>query len=117
MKRLPYLLLLPLLVVLLFGNCGGGVSSFLSRMGPAGRARFQEIIEHRQALRDSARHQLKGQAKREALWRIEDNTDARLHELLPDEYDQRKLHHRRNKIERQLHNEQPELRLGQKMGQ
>ena len=104
MKRppLPYLLLLPLLAVLLFGNCGGGVSGLLSSMGHDRRVRFREIIARRQAQRFTARQQLKGPAKREALRGIEQRTDARLDSLLPVGIDQKKLLHRRSKIERQL---------------
>ena len=103
MKRppLPYLLL-PLLAVLLFGNCGGGVSGLLSSMGHDRRVRFREIIARRQALRLTARHQLKGPAKRVALRDIDQRTNARLDSLLPTAFGQKKLLNRRSKIERQL---------------
>ena len=104
MKRppLPYLLLLPLLAVLLLGNCGGGVRGVLSNLGQGGRTRFREIVARRRALRQTARQQLKGAAKQESLRRIEQQTDVRLDSLLPSAAGQRKLLHRRNKLERQL---------------
>ena len=104
MKRppLPYLLLLPLLAVLLFGSCGGGVRGFLTNMGSARRAQFATIVARRQADRQEARRRLRGEARREAYWRIEQATNARLDSLLPGTTEQRKLLHRRNKIERQL---------------
>jgi hypothetical protein len=104
MRRPPltYLLLLPLLAVLLFGNCGGGVRGFLTNMGSARRARFVAIEARRQADRETARLHLRGEARREAYWRIEQATNARLDSLLPGTTEQRKLRHRRNKIERQL---------------
>lgn len=104
MKRppLPYLLLLPLLAVLLFGNCGGGVRGVLSNLGQSGRTRFREIVARRRALRQTARKQLKGAAKQESLRRLEQQTDARLDSLLPSAAGQRKLLRRRGKLERQL---------------
>ncbi|WP_460502143.1 hypothetical protein, partial [Hymenobacter agri] len=48
------------------------------------------------------RRTLRGEARREAYWRIEQATNTRLDSLLPSARQQRKLHHRRNKIERQL---------------
>ncbi|MDQ2770567.1 MAG: hypothetical protein M3Y54_08715 [Bacteroidota bacterium] len=104
MKRppLPYLFLLPLLAVLLFGNCGSGVRGFLNNMGSGRRARFSAIIARRLADRHTARLRLRGEARREDYVRIEQATNARLDSLLPDAMDQRKLRNRRNKIERQL---------------
>ena len=104
MKRppLPYLLLLPLLAVLLFGSCGGGVRGFLTNMGSGRRTRFAAIVGRRQADHQAARQRLRGAARREEYWRIEQATNARLDSLLPGTAEQRKLLHRRNKIERQL---------------
>ena len=104
MQRPPlsYLLLLPLLAVLLFGNCGGGVQGFLTNMGSARRARFSASVARRQADRQAARLRLRGAARREAYRRIEQATNARLDSLLPGTTAQRKLLHRRSKIERQL---------------
>lgn len=110
---LPYLLLLSLLAVLLFGNCGGGVRGFLTNMGSARRARFVAIDAQRQARRDAARQHLRGEARREEYWRIEQATNARLDSLLPGTRQQRKLRHRRNKIERQLRQLPPEALLGE----
>ena len=104
MKRppFPYLLLLPLLAVLLFGNCGGGIRGFLTSMGSGRRARFVAIVAHRQFARQAARRRLRGDARREAYRGIEQATNARLDSLLPSTTEQRKLRNRRNKIERQL---------------
>ena len=99
---LPCLLLLPLLAVLLFGSCGGGVRGFLTNMGSGRRARFAAIAARRQADRQAAHQLLRGKARREAYWRIEQATTARLDTLLPGSAEQRKLRNRRNKIERQL---------------
>ena len=104
MKRPPLtaLLLLPLLAVLLFGNCNGGVRGFLTNMGSNRRDRFAAIVARRQADRQAAQQRLRGEARREAYWHIEQATNARLDSLLPGTTAQRKLLHRRNKIERQL---------------
>ena len=105
MKRppLPYLLLLPLLAVLVFGNCGGGVNGFLNRLNSNGRLqRLNEIREQRLRQRAAARQQLTGRARRRALRRIEENTSARIDSLLPLGYQREKFYKRRNKIERRM---------------
>ncbi|GAB3577087.1 hypothetical protein [Hymenobacter daeguensis] len=105
MKRPPlaYLLLLPLLAVLLFGNCGGGVNRFLYNLENRGRlAQFDSLVRQRQQLRGQARQQLRGQARRDALYSIEERTNAQLQPLLQGEWQRRKFENRRNKIERRL---------------
>ena len=104
MKRppLPYLLLLPLLAVLLFGNCGGGVRGFLYGLGNQRRHQLQALELRRQAERAAARQRLRGEARREEYWRIEQATNARADSLLTGAFEQKKFRNRRNKIERQL---------------
>ena len=80
-----------------------GCAVFLANMGSARRERLQNIVARQQAERRTARSQLRGRQRREAYWRIEQHTNARLDSLLTGTFDQRKLQHRRNKIERVLH--------------
>lgn len=103
MKRppLPYLLLLPLLAVLLFGNCNGGVRGLLNNSSQR-RDRIQAIVLREQAERAAARQHLRGRARQDEYWRIEQATKARLDSLLPGSFQQQKLRNRRNKIERQV---------------
>ena len=70
MKRrppLPYLLLLPVLAVLLFGNCGGEVRGVVNGMSRMHHDRFQDIFAQHQAQRALARQRLHGRARRVAL--------------------------------------------------
>ena len=65
MKRrptLPYLLLLPVLAVLLFGNCGGEVRGVVNGMSRMHHDRFQDIFAQHQAQRALARQRLHGRA-------------------------------------------------------
>ncbi len=101
----PYLLLLPLLVVLLFGNCGGGVRGLLNSTGSDGRARLRSIIEHERTQRAAARKTLRGRARRDAFERIELRTNAQLDSALSYGTGPQKLRHRRGKLERQLFRE------------
>ena len=97
---LPVLLLLPLLAILLFGNCGGGVHGFLG-YGPNDRsARLANIINRREADRQTARRTLRGHARRDAYRLIKQTTEARLDSFYP--YDRGKMDTRRRKTERQL---------------
>lgn len=98
------LLLLPLLAVLLFGNCGigRGVHGLLTDMSPTRRERFQAIVARRQAERATARRQLQGSARQDEYQRIEQATNARFDSLHPSRFEERKLLNRRNKLERQL---------------
>ena len=106
MKRPPlaYLLLLPLLAVLLFGNCGigRGVPGYLSDLGYQRRTRLKEIIVKQRAERAAAQQQLHGRTLRQANRRIERATKARTDSLLEDGYEKRKFRNRRAKVERQL---------------
>lgn len=106
MKRPPlaYLLLLPLLAVLLLGNCGigRGVPGYFDELGYQRRTRLKEIILRQRAERAAARQQLHGRALRQANRRIDRATQARADSLLYDGYEKRKFRNRRAKIERQL---------------
>ncbi|MCI1186734.1 hypothetical protein MON38_04840 [Hymenobacter sp. DH14] len=101
MKRPPLscLLLLPLLAVLLFGNCGGGVRGFLNKSRPENRERMRALVVLRLQQRAAARQQLRGRARQEAYWRIEQQIDARFDSLV---HGSKKFRNRRNKVERQL---------------
>ena len=101
MKRppLPYLLLLPLLAVLLFGNCGGGVYGML--VNNPNQQRMRALLVLRLDQRAAARKQLHGAARHEAYRRIEQDINARLDSLMPPS-SVVKFHKRRNKVERRL---------------
>jgi hypothetical protein len=104
MKRppLPYLLSLPLLAVLLFGNCGGGVREVISSLPYKDHERLRAIILRQRAERAAARRQLHGEARREAYFQIEQKTTARADSLFGQFGSGRdKWRHRRNKLERQ----------------
>ena len=106
MKRhlpFPCLLLLPLLAVLLFGNCGGGVRGVINNMGSAQRARFRAIFAQRQAQRAVAQQQLRGRARRVELRRLNSVRKARIDSLMRlNPYAAEKYAHRRRKMTRQL---------------
>lgn len=93
------LLLLPLLAVLLFGNCGGGVRGML--VNNPHQQQMRNLLMLRLSQRATARQQLRGAARRDAYQRIEQNIDARLDSLMPA-VSAAKFHKRRNKAERQL---------------
>ena len=104
MKRfaLPYLLVLPLLVLLLFGNCGGGVRQVVNGLSGKERVRFRAIIYRERAERAAARRQLRGEARREAYAQIEQKTTASADSLFGRFGNGReKFRRRRNKLERQ----------------
>ncbi|MBO2009941.1 hypothetical protein [Hymenobacter negativus] len=104
MKRPPltYLLLLPLLAVLLFGNCGGGVREVVNNMSSERHERLQAIILQQRAERAAARRQLHGEARREAYFQIEEKTTASADSLFGQFGNGRtKWRKRRNKLERQ----------------
>jgi hypothetical protein len=113
MKRrppLPYLVLLPLVAVLLFGNCNGGVNHFLYGLKTSNRlARLDSLLRERQALRLQAR-KLHGQARRDQLRSIEQRTNEQTRALLPSEWQRQKLARRRPKIERRLRQGTPPKR-------
>jgi hypothetical protein len=97
-----WLVLLPLVVVLLFGNCGGGVYGFINGLGPDRRARLNDAIAQRLVLRKAARQRLHGRARHNELRRIEALTDARIDSLRFSDFEESKFAHRRSKIERRL---------------
>jgi hypothetical protein len=104
MKRppLPYLLLLPLLVVLLFGNCGGGVREVINGLSNKEHERLRAVILRQRAERAAARRQLHGEARRAAYERIEQKTTASADSLFGQFGNGRnKFRKRRNKLERQ----------------
>lgn len=96
------LLLLPLVALLLFGNCGLSTTrGFLNDLGPERRDRLRALVVQRQALRAAARQRLRGAALQDEYFRIEGVIDARADSLIPANK-ARKFRNRRNKIDRQL---------------
>lgn len=105
MKRpaLPYLLLLPLLAILLFGNCGGGVREVVNSMDRERHDRFRSIFAQRQSQRALARQRLHGRAQRLALQRLDSIRTARVDSLFRfDSFAKDKFEHRRRKMTRQM---------------
>ena len=101
--KLPYLLLLPLLAVLLFGNCGGGVRSVVDSMGRERHDRFRTIFAQHQVQRALAQQRLHGRARRTTLHRLDSIRTARIDSLFRfDYYSKEKFDHRRRKMTRQL---------------
>lgn len=98
----PLLLGLPLLALALFGDCGGGVRSFLDDLRPERRARLRAIVLRRQAERAEARQHLRGAARQDAYSRIEHTTKVRTDSLFYPDGEGSKFRHRRNRIDRQL---------------
>ncbi|MDO7844870.1 hypothetical protein Q5H92_00765 [Hymenobacter sp. M29] len=103
MKRpaLPYLLLLPLLAVLLFGNCGGGVRGMLNSMSIARRAELRASVVRREQCRTLAAKQLHGRARQQAYQQIEIVANNKADSVLR-RHELDKFNKRRNKTERQL---------------
>lgn len=100
---LPNLLLLSLLVVLLFGNCGGGVREVVNNLSDERHERLRSIILRQRAERAAARRQLHGEARRAAYEHIEEKTTARADSLLgPYGNGHTKFRKHRNKLERQV---------------
>lgn len=102
---LPYLLLLPLLAVLLFGNCGlTSTRQVLREMPPATRDALRASVAQRQAARKAARQRLRGTAKRDAYQQIEQLANHQADSILLHNRGsvERKFRNRRNKLERQL---------------
>ena len=100
----PYLLLLPLLVVLVFGNCGGGVRNVLSTTDGNTYQRLRAILVQERTNRAAVRHALRGKNRRLANSRIDSVKAARLDSLFRRDYFgylQDKYTHRRRKLERQ----------------
>ena len=100
---MSFLLLLPLLAVLLFGNCGGGVRGVVNSMSREHHDRFRVIFAQRQANRTLARRRLHGRALRVALQRLDSVRTARIDSLFRFDYSAgRRYEHRRRKLTRQL---------------
>ncbi|MGI4887051.1 MAG: hypothetical protein ACRYFR_19010 [Janthinobacterium lividum] len=100
----PYLLLLPLLVVLVFGNCGGGVRGLLSATDFEHRQRLRAILVQERANRAAARHLPAGKKRRLANSRVDSVKAARLDSFFRHDYGgylKDKYAHRRRKLERQ----------------
>jgi hypothetical protein len=78
-SRQPLLILLPLLAVLLFGNCGGGgVRAVVDSMTVERHQRFRAIVAQQQAQRATAREQLRGAARQRAYRRLDSLEAARI---------------------------------------
>jgi hypothetical protein len=115
MKRLslPYLVLLPLLVVLLFGNCGGGgVRAVVDSMSAERHARFRAIIAQRQTQRAAARQQLHGSARRVRYRRLDSLRAARIDSFFhpiypPGEVDTYPYQHPKHVEEREKYARRP----------
>ena len=104
MKRpsLASFLLLPLLAVLLFGNCGGGVHRFLGQMSYDRSERLRSIVLRQRAERADARRRFSGRLRADAYKRIEQTVQARTDSMLSMGFEVRKFRNRRHKVERQL---------------
>ena len=107
MKRPPlsYLLLLPLVAVLLFGNCGViSTRRALQEMNPANLDALRASVVQRQTAREAARQHLRGQARREAYERIEMLANHQADSIMLRDHGpvKNKFQNRRNKLERQL---------------
>lgn len=105
MKRppLPSLLLLPLLAVLVFGSCGGGVRQVVNGLTASRHEQLRAVILRQRAERAAARRQLHGEARRAAYERIEQQTTARADSIFgPYGNGRVKFRKRRNKLERQV---------------
>jgi hypothetical protein len=100
-------LLLALVVLLVFGSCGGGVSGFLNSQGERRRARLRSILVQEQVDIATARQRLHGRAQREAVRRSKTLSAARLDSLLPGSFEQQKLRRRYSKIKRQVLRDPP----------
>ena len=95
-------LLLGLVVLLVFGSCGGGVNGFLNGMGERRRTRLRSILVQERVDITTARRQLHGQARREAVRHTKARSTQRLDSLLTRDFEQQKLHRRYSKIKRQI---------------
>jgi len=94
-------LLLALVARLIFGSCGGGISGFLKSQGERRRTRLRAILVQERVAVATARQQLHGRARREAVRRGKALSAARLDSLLPGSYEQRRRH-RYSKLKRQV---------------
>ena len=101
--RNPPLLLLPLLAILLFGNCGGGVRSVVNGMNRERREQFRAIYAQYQAQHSLARQHLRGNAQQVAIQRLDSIRMARIDSLFRfDFYAGSEFDRRPSKMTRQL---------------
>lgn len=100
--RPAHVLLLGLVALLVFGSCGGGVNGFLNGMGERRRARLRSILVQERVDITTARRQLRGRPRHEAVRHAKTRSAARLDSLLPRDFEQQKLHRRYSKIKRQI---------------
>ena len=112
MKALAYprpaqVLLLGLVALLVFGSCGGGVTGFLNRLGERRRDRLRSILVQERTDITTARRQLHGRARRQAVRHSKALSAQRLDSLLPGTYEQQKLRRRYSKIKRQVLRQPP----------
>lgn len=103
----PRLLLLGLVTLLVFGSCGGGVNGFLTSMGERRRTRLRSILVQERVDIATARRQLHGQPRRQAVRLAKARSAARLDSLLPRDFEQQKLRRRYSKIKRQALRQAP----------
>lgn len=105
MKRsqLPYLVLLPVLTVLLLGNCGGGVRGVVNSMSRERHDSFRAIFAQQLAQCALVQQHLHGRARRIELHRLDSVRTVRIDSLFRFDYCAReKYDHRRHKMTRQL---------------
>ena len=112
MRGLPHLrpaplFLLGLVVLLVFGSCGGGVQGFLNGLGERRRTRLRSIWVQEKVDVATARRQLRGRARREAVRQGKARSAQRLDSLLPRDFEQQKLRRRYSKIKRQVMRQPP----------
>jgi len=100
--RTAHVLLLGLVALLVFGSCGGGVQGFLTGLGERRRARLRSILVQERVDITTARQQLHGRARREAVRQGKARSTQRLDSLLPRDFEQQKLRRRYSKIKRQV---------------
>jgi hypothetical protein len=100
--RPAHLLLLGLVALLVFGSCGGGVQGLLNGMGERRRTRLRSILVQERVDIATARRQLHGRARREAVRHAKARSAQRLDSLLPGTFEQQKLRRRYSKIKRQI---------------
>ena len=101
-SRPAHVLLLGLVALLVFGSCGGGVQGFLNGLGERRRTRLRSIWVQEKVDVATARRQLRGRARREAVRQGKDRSAQRLDSLLPRDFEQQKMRRRYSKIKRQV---------------
>jgi hypothetical protein len=99
----PGLWLLPLVAILLFGNCNGGVNHFLYSLESRGRlARLDSLVREQQRQRVLTRQHLRGTTRQDQLFQLEQRTNEQAQTLFQSDWQRKKWVNRRNKIERRL---------------